>query len=186
MPADSWQLRKLENDWWSWRMLCWLRDALLFTWIVGAVLMIVDDGDGKTFGFWLLWLGLAGWPIIMVLGWRWQEKAKDVERQYRPYIRGWLSWQAVGWVVLGSALVLYTRSFVSSWVITFNHRGGENSLELAEGRLIVVTYNDVTSAKFARVDSTAVKDYLDWDSLKFQISSGRGALRGQTTLHHSD
>ena len=44
----------------------------------------------------------------------------------------------------------------------------------------------MTSAKFVRVDSAPGKDYLDWDSLKFQISSGRGALRGQTTLHHTD
>src|SRR5881227_1128035 len=115
MPADSFQLHKLEDDWWHWRILCWVRDALLFTWVAGAVLMIADEGDGKTFGFWLLWIGLAGWPIIMVLGHRLQEKAKDVERQYRPYIRGWFSWQAVGWVILGIALVLYMRSFVRPW-----------------------------------------------------------------------
>ena len=105
VDSASWQLRRLEDDWWHWRILCWVRDSLLFTWLAGAVLMLVDEGEGKTFGFWLLWVGLAGWPIIMVLGHRLQEKAKDVERQYRPYIRGWLSWQALGWMVLGPVFV---------------------------------------------------------------------------------
>jgi hypothetical protein len=165
-----------------------VRDALLFTWIAGAVLMIADEGDGKTFGFWLLWIGLAGWPIIMVLGWRWQEKAKDVERQYRPYIRGWLSWQAAGWVVLGIALILYLRSFVTPWVVVFSHRGGENSVELAEGRLIVVTYTVAipTGKLFLLPDPPPGQNYLNWSSLSGEISSGRSSLRGQTTMRHSD
>ena len=179
------QLRKLETDWWHWRILCWVRDALLFTWIAGAILMLLDDGDGKTFGFWLLWIGLAGWPIIMVLGWRWQEKAKDVERQYRPYIRGWISWQAMGWVMLGIALVLYARSFVTPWVRIINHRGGEHSLELAEGRLIVVTYTDVTP-RYPSGEVGVGYFYLSWESLSPIIYSGRNSLRGETTMGHSD
>src|SRR3954451_7246778 len=131
LPAELLKLRRLEDDWGRWRILCWVRDALLFTWITGAVLMVADEGGGKSFGFCLLWLGLAGWPIIMVLGHRLQEKAKDVELQYRPYIRGWLSWQALGWVVLGIAIVLYARSFVQPWAMVFSRRGAENSVELA-------------------------------------------------------
>jgi hypothetical protein len=181
------QLRKLENDWWNWRILCWVRDALLFTWVIGAVLMIADDGNGKTFGFWLLWLGLAGWPTIMVLGWRWQERAKDIEKQYRPYIRGWLSWQAAGWVVLGIAIVLYLRSFVTPWVILFNHRGGENSAELAEGRLIVVTYTDATPPGITNFGQLAGGEvYLPWQSLSLQINMAGSALRGQTIIRHRD
>jgi hypothetical protein len=187
MKIESCQLRKLENDWWNWRMLCWARDALLFTWIVGAVLMLVDEEEGKTFGFWLLWIGLAGWPIIMVLGWRWQEKAKDVEKQYRPYIRGWFSWQALGWVVLGIALIFYLRTFVKPSVMILNRRGGENSLELAEGRLIVVTYTAATSAGAGwKGPSPDGQNYLPWTSLGSLINSGRGSLRGQTTMRHSD
>ncbi len=187
MSSAIWQLRRLEEDWWRWRILCWVRDALLFTWIAGAVLMVADEGDGKTFGFWLLWLGLAGWPIIMVLGHRLHEKAKDVERQYRPYIRGWFSWQAVGWVILGIALVLYMRSFVRPWVMMFSHRGGDNSLELAEGRLIVVTYTVVTSVGVGRLGPSSVgHDYLAWNSLSSEVNSGRSGLRGQTTMRHTN
>jgi hypothetical protein len=164
-----------------------VRDALLFTWIAGAVLMVADEGDGKTFGFWLLWLGLAGWPIIMVLGHRLHEKAKDVERQYRPYIRGWFSWQALGWVILGIALALYMRSFVRPWVMMFSHRGGENSIELADGRLIVVTYSDVTSIRTGFLGpSSGGHDYLGWTSLSSEIASGHTGLRGQTNLRHTD
>jgi len=182
------QLRRLENDWWNWRILCWVRDALLFTWIAGAILMIADNNAGKIFGFGLLWIGLAGWPIIMVLGWRWQEKAKDVERQYRPYIRGWLSWQAVGWVVLGIALVVYLRSYVTPSVMIFSHRGGENSLELAEGRLIVVTYSAAPPrAKITYLaDSPAGDDHLPWRLLRTQLDSGRSGLRGETSMRHID
>src|SRR5258706_15406893 len=173
-------------------MLCWVRDALLFTWVAGAVLMIADEGDGKTFGFWLLWLGLAGWPIIMVLGHRLQEKAKDVERQYRPYIRGWFSWQAVGWVILGMALVLYMRSFVRPWVMMFSHRGGENSVELAEGRLIVVAYTLPPNAMAMTLvyglggPQPKQQNYLAWTSLSSEIASGRSGLRGQTNMRHTD
>jgi hypothetical protein len=190
LDSAIWQLRKLENDWWNWRMLCWVRDALLFTWIAGAVLMIADEGDGKTFGFWLLWIGLAGWPIIMVLGHRVQEKAKDVERQYRPYIRGWFSWQAVGWVILGIALVLYMRSFVKPWMMMFSHRGGEHSVELAEGRLIIVTYTKATPLPAGVIDLhgdyTTARDYLPWQFLSYQISGGQASLRGQTPMRHRD
>jgi len=187
LQPDIWQLRKLENDWWNWRMLCWLRDALLFTWVAGALLMLADEGDGKTFGFWLLWIGLAGWPIIMVLGHRVQEKAREVERQYRPYIRGWFSWQAVGWVVLGIALVLYLRSFVKSSVFVFDHRGGEHSAELAEGRLIVVAYSEAQKVVFmAQRDRSNPDNYLAWRSLSSQINSGRSGLRGQTAMRHAD
>jgi len=188
MQPDAWELRKLENDWWNWRILCWVRDALLFTWVVGAVLMLLDEGDGKTFGFWLLWVGLAGWPIIMVLGWRWQQRARDVEKQYRPYIRGWLSWQALGWVVLGIALVVYLRSFVTPWVIVFDHLGVENSLELAEGRLIVVTYTSTNQVyRLGNSDELpAGADYLAWQSLSHQIYSGRSALRGEMVMRHTD
>lgn len=179
------QLRNLENDWWHWRILCWVRDALLFTWITGAMLMLFDVEDAKTFGFWLLWIGLAGWPIIMVLGWRWQEKARDVEQQYRPYIRGWMSWQAMGWVVLGVAIVLYARSFVAPWATIVNHRNGQHSLELAEGRLIVVTYTDAT-ASYPSGEAGVGHFYLAWEALSNVINSGRNSLRGETTLRHSD
>jgi len=187
LDSAIWQLRKLEDDWWHWRILCWVRDALLFIWVAGAVLMIADEGDGKTFGFWLLWLGLAGWPIIMVLGHRVQEKAKDVERQYRPYIRGWFSWQAVGWVILGIALVLYMRSFVKPWVMMFSHRGGENSVELAEGRLIVVSYIAAPSTGISHLAyPPGGLNYLQWGSLSSEINSGRSGLRGQTEMRHAD
>jgi len=187
LQSDIWQLRRLENDWWNWRMLCWLRDALLFTWVCGAVLMLADEGDGKTFGFWLLWIGLAGWPIIMVLGHRVQEKAQDVERQYRPYIRGWFSWQAVGWVLLGLALVLYMRSFVRPWVMVFNHRGGEHSVELTEGRLVVVAYTASASTRPPLFKlPPPLQNYLSWDALRGRINSGRLGLRGQTPMQHGD
>jgi len=188
MEQTIYQLQRLEDDWWHWRILCWVRDALLFTWVAGAALMLADEEEGKTFGFWLLWLGLAGWPIIMVLGWRLQEKAKDVEKQYRPYIRGWFSWQAVGWVVLGIALVLYLRSFVRPWVAIFSHRGGENSVELAEGRLIVVTYTAAapTNGIVHLADSPRGTDHLAWRSLSYEVNAGRSGLRGETRIRHSD
>lgn len=181
-------VEKLQNDWWNWRILCWVRDTLLFTWITGALLMLFDDGGGKGFGFALLWIGLAGWPIIMVLGWRWQEKAKEVERQYRPYIRGWLSWQALGWAVLGIALVMYMRSFVKPSVIIFTHHGGENSLELADGRLIVVTYKPAPLAgKIAHLgEGLAGSPYLQWSVLGWEVNSGQSGLRGETTMRHLD
>src|SRR5688572_17842361 len=188
MHSEPGQLRRLENDWWNWRMLCWVRDALLFMWVVGAVIMLLDEEEGKTFGFWLLWFGLAGWPIIMVLGWRVQQKAKDVERQYRPYIRGWFSMQAVGWVVLGLAIVLYVRSFVTPWVMTLSRRGGENSVELAEGRLIVVSYTAATLTRgdISNGDTPAGQEYLAWRSLSYEVNSGRSGLRGQTSMRHVD
>ena len=185
MAADSWQLRKLEEDWWRWRILCWVRDSFLFTWITGALLMLFDEEKAKGFGFALLWLGLAGWPIIMVLGWRWQEKAKDVEQQYRPYIRGWFSWQAVGWVVLGIGLVVYARSFVTPSVMIVNHRSGEHSFEIAEGRLIVVTYTDVT-ANHPSAEVGVGHFHLAWERLSNVVTSGRSSLRGETTMRHSD
>ena len=125
---------------------------------------------------------------FMILGWRWQEKAKDVERQYRPYIRGWRSWQALGWIILGLALVFYLRSFVTPTVMLFNHHGGENSVEFADGRLIVVRYTPAApGAKIAYLgDKSAGLPYLRWTSVNWEVTNNKGGLRGETTMRHFD
>jgi hypothetical protein len=196
MDHARWELRRLEEEWWRWRILCWLRDSLLFTWVVGALLMVFDRGEVKTFGFWLLWLGLAGWPIIMVLGWRWQVKAKEVEEKYRPYIRGWLSWQAVGWVVIGLAMVFYMRSYVTPAVLTFSRERDENSVELADGRVIFVKYVPAPPRQggvmnVLQVDPEGGRQHLEWSSVRWELedrlhrSEPLYAL-GETTMRHVD
>src|SRR5436190_9205747 len=181
------QIQQLENDWWRWRILCWVRDVLLFMWVSGLILMIADE-RGKGCGFILVWLGLAGWPIIMVLGWRWQEKAKDVERQYRPYIRCWRSWQAFGWIILGLALVFYLRTFAPPIVFLFNRQGADNSVEFADGRLIVVSYTPaVAGSKISYLgEKSAGLPYLNWSSVNWEITNNKGGLRGETTMRHFD
>jgi hypothetical protein len=70
----------------------------------------------------------------------------------------------------------------------FSHRGGENSLELAEGRLIVVTYSAAPPrAKIAYLgDSPDGTQYLPWRLLGTQLEGGRSGLRGETSMRHID
>ncbi|HEV8605807.1 MAG TPA: hypothetical protein VGQ99_10600 [Tepidisphaeraceae bacterium] len=196
MNQAGWELRTLEEEWWRWRILRWLRDSLLFTWVVGALLMVFDREEVKAFGFWLLWLGLAGWPIIMVLGWRWQVKARAVEEKYRPYTRGWLSWQAVGWVVIGLVMVFYMRSYVTPAVITFSRERYDTSVELADGRVIFVKYIPAPARlggviNVLQVDPEGGRQNLEWKSLRWELEDqGKGPeplyAAGETAMRHVD